>query len=307
MTSNLYKLDIYDLHILNLLFKERSVSRVAQHEAASQPAISKILSRLRRTLGDNLLVKSGQGFDLTDRAMLLREPVRDILSKIALMDADAPFDAATSERIFQIGYANCVAPSLLAGIIDQVARQNPKIRLHLVTLDPYVDVGNALENGALDLLINNHPKPREDLRTSALYTDDVVCLMHEGHALANQARMRLASYLEARHLAPTQIRKGDAAPISDALTRAGYRRNVVATTPEYNLVPYILLKTDLIFTTGRQFAEEQARHFPLKLVPAPFEIEPLRFYQLWHERRHNSLPTRWLRNQIRAAAAAQFR
>src|ERR1700740_1920270 len=75
MESNLFSLDIYDLHILHSLFQELSVTRVAEREGVSQPTISKILAKLRKALGDNLLVKGPSGLTLTDRAELLRGPL----------------------------------------------------------------------------------------------------------------------------------------------------------------------------------------------------------------------------------------
>ena len=72
------------------------------------------------------------------------------------------------------------------------------------------------------------------------------------------------------------------------MQKVGYRRHVAATVPEYNLVPYALAGSDLVFTTGRRFAEHQARIVPLVIVPAPREFDDMQFYQLWHQRKHAS-------------------
>jgi hypothetical protein len=42
--------------------------------------------------------------------------------------------------------------------------------------------------------------------------------------------------------------------------------------PFFELAPYLLVNTDLVFTTARHFAEHFARTLPLAIVPAPFEF-----------------------------------
>ena len=64
------------------------------------------------------------------------------------------------------------------------------------------------------------------------------------------------------------------------------------------MAPYVLTRTDLIFTTGRLFAEHYARLLPLRIVPAPRQLSPIKFYQLWHERCHLSAAHIWLRQQV---------
>lgn len=305
--NSLFEIDVYDLHILHALFQELSVTRVAEREGVTQPTISKILSRLRKALGDKLLVKGPVGLTLTERAMVLQGPIREILLQLSALDTEAGFDPVTDQRTFHVGCGDCVLPSFIARIIDRVTTQNRRMQVRFLTINPSFDSATALETGAVDLIINNHPRPREDLRTSTLYTDEVVCLMRQGHPLAEGRRLRLARYLDADHLAPNPSARGENGPISGSLMRSGYRRNIVATIPEYSLVPFVLLESDLIFTTGRQFATELVRYFPLEMVPAPTEFEPLRFYQLWHERKHNSAANRWLREQIRVVANSQFK
>jgi hypothetical protein len=87
-------------------------------------------------------------------------------------------------------------------------------------------------------------------------------------------------------------------PVDGELAKVGYRRVIAATIPEFNLAPYVLLTTDLVFTTGRVFAEYYAKLLPLTIVQAPVEFPPMRFYQLWHERNHASASNRWLRTQV---------
>jgi DNA-binding transcriptional LysR family regulator len=304
MQRNLLSLDIYHLHILQLLFQEASVTKVAEREGISQPAASRILAKLRIQLSDDLLVKSGRGMVLTERAELLRYPVQEILAHATSLDSDIAFDPAKAQQTFAIGCADCLLPSFISGVIHRVAGAGSRLKIRFKTIDPSFDAARGLETGVLDLIVNNHPKPREDLRISPLYTEEVVCMMRVGHPLASYRRIGLGRYLAARHLAPNQSADGEGGPIMSSMARAGYRREIAATVPEYNLVPHVLMNSDLVFTTGRRFAQEQAKLAPLLILPAPSEFADLKFYQLWHPRKHTSASNRWLRQQINKVAQA---
>nr|WP_272212475.1 hypothetical protein [Marinicella sp. W31]MDC2878393.1 hypothetical protein [Marinicella sp. W31] len=72
--------------------------------------------------------------------------------------------------------------------------------------------------------------------------------------------------------------------------------------PEYALVPPVIARTDLIFTTARPYAEFVVDRYPdydLRVVSAPREFGNMRLYLLWHERAHKSPANRWVRNLIR--------
>ena len=63
--------------------------------------------------------------------------------------------------------------------------------------------------------------------------------------------------------------------------RHSLRRNVVVESAYFGQMPYMLLQSDLVLTTGRQF---------------------LRFYQLWHDRVHQASEHKWLRDLIGTVA-----
>ena len=69
---NLVNLDLNLLVSLNALLEEQGVTRAASRLGLSQPALSASLARLRRHFGDELLVRSGRGYELTPIGLHLR-------------------------------------------------------------------------------------------------------------------------------------------------------------------------------------------------------------------------------------------
>ncbi|MBP0651135.1 hypothetical protein J8J40_29185, partial [Mycobacterium tuberculosis] len=86
------------------------------------------------------------------------------------------------------------------------------------------------------------------------------------HPLARRSRLDLATYLAADHLSPTPPASAPVSPIDGRLGQLHRPRRVVVTVPEYAVVPHVLAGSDLIFTTGRPFAESMAALTPLVLA-----------------------------------------
>jgi hypothetical protein len=68
----------------------------------------------------------------------------------------------------------------------------------------------------------------------------------------------------------------------------------------------MVAQTDLVLTTGRQFALFYEKTLALKSFTLPIKFPPMRFYQLWHERVHQATEHKWLREQIGIAAKSML-
>jgi DNA-binding transcriptional LysR family regulator len=121
----------------------------------------------------------------------------------------------------------------------------------------------------------------------------------QGPPLAGRA-LSTADYLAAEHLVPTYA-VGQRGVIDLHLARERLKRNVVAYVPYFGLVPYLLLETDMLFSSPRIFAEHCAKMMPLTIAEAPIDFPRMSFYLLWHDRSHYE-ECRWFREQITSVA-----
>lgn len=294
MANYRHPIDIYLLRVLHTLLIEGNVTRAAVRLNQSQPAISAALRRLREITGDPLLVRSKAGMVPTERGAALLEPVTNALheiSRIAL--AHEQFDPSRSIRHFRLGSPDYLNILFVPRLVEQFRKLAPHARLELHPLSSEADYEEALETGQFDLVLGNWPDPPKRLRRRTLFADEVVCLMARNHKLAH-GEMSEADYLKAAHLAPTPYSLNQRGPVEAYLARARLKRNVFVMVPYFSLAPPLLLKSDLIFTTTRRFAEFHARHLPLAVLPAPIDFPPIEYYLLWHPRAHLSEEVQWL-------------
>lgn len=291
------------LQVLQMLLIERSVSRTAAILGQSVPAISLALRRIRKVVGDPVLVRSGSRLVPTERGLELLDPVSKALESLErIVGEESRFFPASAEREIRIATANCLAAFLLPRLVQRVRAEAPGIRLLVRSIEPEYNYAKALEQGELDVVIGDWPMPPASLRIAPLLEDDIVCMVRADHPMAQRTGLTMDEYLQLDHLSPTSTSTIHLGPIGGRLAQLGLERRIMMYVPEFNLVPYVLLRSDLVFTTGRRFAEHWASFFPIRVLPAPPELTPMSFYLLWHDRSHRAACNIWLRGLLREVA-----
>ncbi|GAB3436951.1 LysR substrate-binding domain-containing protein [Massilia solisilvae] len=308
MASLPQHLDLHLIRILYLLLVEKNVSRVALKLNQPQPSISASLRKLRELTGDPLLVRGARGMVPTQHGESLRAPAKRILDEAeGLFVKKSPFVPEQAERTFHIAAPDYLDTQFLPGVVAALRRGAPNSRVAIHSLGPGTDYLRMLSDGEMDLVIANWDEPPQHLHMSKLFEDPIVCAMRADSPYARRTpedAMTLDDYLNLPHVAPSQMLPGYLGVIDSWLDRQGMQRRVAVESPYFGLIPYMLTQSDLVLTTGRQFLRFYEKTLPLKVFTVPVKFPPMRFYQLWHERVHQSAEHKWLRDQVSAAARA---
>ena len=118
---NITDVDLNLLVYFDVLMKERNVSRAALQLEISQPALSNALSRLRKQLGDPLLIRTSHGMTPTEKALDLHEPIRQAIQQLRdTLMLSKPFDPVNSQQKFTIACMDAVDYPLMAGVIGRL-------------------------------------------------------------------------------------------------------------------------------------------------------------------------------------------
>ncbi|TFW00449.1 LysR family transcriptional regulator [Oxalobacteraceae bacterium OM1] len=299
-------LDLHLIRILYLLLSEKNVSRVALKLNQPQPSISASLRKLRELTGDPLLVRGARGMVPTQHGESLLKPAKRILDEAErLFTQKTAFAPQQEARTFHIAAPDYLDSQFLPNVVAGVRRESPKSRVVIHSLGAEVDYLKLLSDGDLDLVIANWEEPPAHLHLSKLFEDEIACIMRADCAYALRTGpddMTVEDYLALPHVAPSQMLAGYSGVIESYLERQGMQRNVACESAYFGLIPYMLTRTDLVLTTGRQFMRFYERNLPLKIFKVPIPFPRMRFYQLWHERVHQAPEHKWLRDLIAGAA-----
>lgn len=308
MASLPQHLDLHLIRILYLLLQEKNVSRVALKLNQPQPSISASLRKLRELTGDPLLVRGARGMVPTQHGESLLKPAKRILDEAeSLFVRKSPFVPIEAARTFQIAAPDYLDTQFLPGVVASLRRGSPNSKVVIHGLGPGLDYLRMLSDGEMDLVIANWDEPPAHLHMSKLFEDPIICTMRADSPYARRTAadaMTVEDYLSLPHVAPSQMLPGYHGVIDAHLDRLGLRRKVAVESPYFGVIPYMLTQSDLVLTTGRQFIRFYERTLPLKSFAVPIKFPPMRFYQLWHQRVHQSPEHKWLRDQVSAAARA---
>ncbi|MYR60291.1 LysR family transcriptional regulator, partial [Streptomyces sp. SID625] len=128
------------------------------------------LGRLRRAMGDPILVRAGRGMAPTPFALRTAPRVRSLLEEAsALISADREISVADLRRTFTIRINDGVAATLATTAVEAVAAAAPGVTLRFVAESS--ESVEALRDGSVDLDIGVGDFDAPDIRTAPLYRE----------------------------------------------------------------------------------------------------------------------------------------
>jgi DNA-binding transcriptional LysR family regulator len=291
-------LDLNLLLVLDVLLKERSVTRASQHLHLSPSSVSGALARLREYFDDELLTLVGRRMVPTALGERIAASVSDILVQVqATIDIKLDFDPGTVRQHFTIMMSDYVSTVAMADALKQAMQAAPGLSFELVP--PSDAHGEALDRGEIDLLIMPENLISSQHPAVVLFEDSYVCLADRDHAAFGE-HISLEQYLSLGHV---MVKAGAfrGLPHSDmVLARQKVERRIEVSAITFNCVPRYVVGTQRIATVQKRLAEQYLRCLPLKMVPLPLEIPPLVEMIQWHRYKENNPVLMWLIAQLRA-------
>lgn len=294
------KLDLNLLVALDMLLKERSVTRTAEALNLSASAVSNALARLREYFDDELLVQIGRKMEPTPRALGLQTVVRDVLLRIdSAIAAPVAFDPRSSERIFRIFASDYTQLVLGPALMSLAAAQKATVGFEFAT---QVDQPHRyLERGEADLLVIPAGFMSPDHPRETLYSERFVCMVWRGGALAG-GRLDFDRYLAAEHVVMQPEGGRTQAFEGWFLQRFGVTRRIGVQTYSFITLPALLVGTDRVATVHERVARHLVGSWPLEIQPTPMAIDDMEQAMQWHKYRAKDPGLIWLRNLFAEAA-----
>ncbi|MFI6167901.1 LysR family transcriptional regulator [Nocardia sp. NPDC051052] len=290
------QLDLNLLTALDALLEEGSVAGAADRLHLTAPAVSRALGRIRRVMGDEILVRTGRTMTPTPRALAVRAQVHALVQQAQLvLSSEDDLDLTTLDRTFTLkghdAVVNTIGPDLLAA----VRAQAPGVRLRLLAeADADTD---ELRHGHVDLEIGSNLPVSADIRHDVMASDRLVVAVPADHPAS---ACTLENYVGAEHI--TVSRRGRLHdPIDDLLSARGLTRRVVATVPTVAAALRFVRRGDLVTTVPARMSGAAAAELGLRLVPLPLEPISIPVIVAWHQRYDGDRAHTWLREQVRAA------
>ncbi|WP_040661392.1 LysR family transcriptional regulator [Neptuniibacter caesariensis] len=295
---NLRSVDLNLLVVLQALIDEQHVSKAAERLNMSQPAVSRALQRLRTTLQDPILVRTGSGYDLSARAVVLREQLSHVLHEVQAIMQPEQFDPMQAEGVLKLTGLDLELILLMPDVIRMLREKAPNLRVEVVPQLP--EHFELLERGDVHFTITGlFPQTHHDqYRRIEIARTGHVCVMDRDNPLA-KGELSLQDYANASHGLVSITGKGPGM-MDDALGEFGYKRKVMLRLANFMSVAQFCQQSDLIFTLPKIMATHLAQGTSLVLRPLPkeFALPEVVLYMYWHDRYHHDPMCSWVRAEL---------
>jgi DNA-binding transcriptional LysR family regulator len=307
---NIARVDLNLLVYLDVLLRERNVTRAAEELGISQPAMSNSLRRLRDLFDDPLLVRTSDGMIPTDRALELQPLVRNVLAaaEIAVLPK-TEFDPTGSDRIFRIMASDYTEVTLLPHLLQRLRREAPGIRLDIMTPS---DVSfHDVERGKVDLVINRFDSLPQSFHQVHLWDDSFSCVVSATNPIIK--KWTLKSYLASKHVWVSKTGMGVGVGmtpddvqrlgwVDEALGKLDAKREITVFTRHYQAALLLGEQDDLIVTIPSIAARTMSGNPNVVILEPPFEIPRMRLKMVWSPLLQRDPGHKWLRQVIKSVS-----
>jgi DNA-binding transcriptional LysR family regulator len=307
---NISKIDLNLLIYLDVLLREKNVTRAASQLNITQPAMSNGLKRLRTLFNDPILVRTSDGMVPTERARTLAPSIRKILLELEeALQGEEEFSEHNSQRVFRIMASDYAASTLIPTLLKKLNQVAPNVTLDIMT--PSDVTFHDVEAGKIDMAINRFDELPQSFHQKAIWRDSFSCLLSADNPVVG--KFNLNTYLDTKHvwvsktgfgvgvgMDPKDVQK--LGWVDEALARLGKKRDIKVFTRNYHVAMQLAYEDNLIATLPTKAAMLHKNDKNFTIIKPPFEIPEIELKMIWSPLLHHDASHIWFRQLVIAAA-----
>ncbi|NMP31011.1 LysR family transcriptional regulator [Thalassotalea sp. M1531] len=308
---NISKIDLNLLIYLDVLLREKNVTRAASQLNITQPAMSNGLKRLRTLFNDPILVRTSDGMVPTERARALSPVIRKILLELEeALQGEEDFNQENSQRVFRIMASDYAASTLIPKLLKRINKIAPNVTMDIMTPS---DVNfHDVEAGKIDMAINRFDELPQSFHQKTVWRDGFSCLLSADNEVVT--KFNLNSYLASKHvwvsktgfgvgvgMDPKDVQK--LGWVDEALARLGKKRDIKVFTRNYHVAMQLAFEDGLIATLPSKAALLHKDDPNFTILKPPFDIPDIELKMIWSPLLHHDASHIWFRQLVMEAAA----
>ena len=303
MPERLRHIDANLLLSLHALLEERNLTRAGARMAMTQPAMSGALARLRRHFDDELLVRRGRIFELTELAEQLRPDVAIAVEAAeSLLGGQRTFDPKASTKCFAVTLSE-YAVTVLAEPLTRAVRENaPSCS---ISFDGFPERRSQLWSHLMkhDLVVGplGFDLPG---RTQPVFTDHLVCLVARGNPRLRDGALTLEDLQQMPHAVAEFVAAGDIKrPLELVAEKFGLAdRPVQVRVTSLLTLPFAIAGTKMCAFVPSRLARRCLGILDLVVAQTPLSGVEFTEAAHWHPRRADDPAGVWLRQLLHDVA-----
>lgn len=294
---DLSRIDLNLLVVLDALVEEKQLARAATRLGKSAAEMSQALAKLRKLVGDPVLVRAQGKMVPTARAWELHAQAHRLLGKIEeLLTPPERFDPKSSRHTFTLGTSDYAELVLLPALVQKLGEVAPGVRVAVRGLDaeqPFAE----LEAGRVDLLVAELAETPPSAKRQVLLAERPVAVVRRGHPKIRE-KVNALTPANVGELDFVQVvpRSGIRASMPD-LNEVGLEQHIALKVPSFLVAPMVVAQTDHAAVLPERVARHFAQILPLRVLELPVRLEASPLALAWRNA-EEPIALTWLRGII---------
>jgi DNA-binding transcriptional LysR family regulator len=199
------RLKLRELHTLVAVAERKSMAKAAADLALTQPAVTKTIADMERTLGVRLLDRTSRGVEPTLYGRALLKWCSVVFDDLHQAVQELGFLAGQTAGELRIGAITPMVQGLLPAILDDLARGHPRIAFQVISAGT-AELYRALRERTIDLIIGRLVKSSSeaDLQSERLFDESMHVVVGAGNRWLRKRPARLAELAREPWVLPRQ-------------------------------------------------------------------------------------------------------
>ena len=186
------RLRLRDLDTLIALAETGSMAKAAAQLAVSQPAVSKAIAEMERTLGYRLLDRTAQGVEPNLYGRALLKCAKAVFDEVHQGVAELNFISDPTSGELRIAATGPIVAAILPVILDRLRRRHPRIVFHVSQVTSLSQQQEALRERRVDMLLGRTlGQVSEDLSEEVLFHEQTFVVADSSNPLCRRRKLAL--------------------------------------------------------------------------------------------------------------------
>jgi len=143
-------MDEKDWRFIDLLYKEKSISKVSNKIFISQPALSSRLLKIEDEMGVKLILRTNKGVEFTEAGIYLAKEANKMIIYLSKLKETLLQINENTKNIIVIGAGNYTVKYRINDILNNFKNLNPNIQFKIINTKSR-DINNLLQDGTIDI------------------------------------------------------------------------------------------------------------------------------------------------------------
>ena len=222
-------MQIRQIEAFQAIMRSGSASRAAGILGITQPAVSRLISELEKTIGFSLFDRSRGRLDPTPECRLFYADVERTFVGLEVLKHSASQIRERGAGIVRIANMPGIGLPIVSRAVTAFRQLNPDVAVSTQLLST-AEVWEAVATGQVDIGVAPKETDISGITYQTFSSDAAVCAMSPQHRLAAKDVITLADLHNVEYIAHTPAARFRRA-VADLMEGAGYNFNVVAETP----------------------------------------------------------------------------